>query len=120
LKPSTLKRSREGAGKITSDHESLRSAVQQTSDGVILKLYVQPKARKAQIVAMHGDRLKIAVTEPPDKGKANEAVTQLIASVVRTAASNVRLIRGQTSRQKDLVISGLEYETVIATLRTHL
>ena len=98
------------------DHNQLQQVTQQTSDGVILRVYVQPKARKEQIVGLHGDRLKVAVTEPPDKGKANEAVVQLVATTLRTAASNVELIRGQTSRQKDLIIRGMNLATVSAAL----
>jgi len=66
---------------------------------------------------MHGDRLKIAVTQPPDKGKANDAVVRLIASTLSTAASNVRLIRGTTSRQKDLLICDIDSEAVIVAIR---
>ena len=96
------------------DQSDLQQVLQQTSDGVILKVYVQPKARKEQIVGLHGDRLKVAVTEPPDKGKANEAVIQLIASTLRVAASNVELLRGQTSRQKDVLIQGVTCAAIVA------
>lgn len=104
------------AANSDGDQNDLQQVIQQTSDGVILRVYVQPKARKEQIVGLHGDRLKVAVTEPPDKGKANEAVVQLIATTVRTAASNVDLIRGQTSRQKDLLIRGMNLAAVSAAL----
>jgi uncharacterized protein YggU (UPF0235/DUF167 family) len=30
----------------------------QTSDGVVIRVYVQPKARREQLVGMYGDRLK--------------------------------------------------------------
>ena len=96
--------------------ESLEHLFQASSSGVILRVYVQPKARRAQIIGLHADRLKLAVTEPPDKGKANEAVVQLVATTLRTAASNVELIRGQTSRQKDLIIRGMNLATVSAAL----
>lgn len=102
------------------DQSDLQQVLQQSSDGVILKVYVQPKARKDQIVGLHGDRLKVAVTEPPDKGKANEAVIQLIASTLRIAASDVELLRGQTSRQKDVLIQGVSFEVIVAKVSEQL
>ena len=78
----------------------LRSAVVQTADGVVIRVHVQPKARREQMIGMHGGRLKLAVTEPPDKGKANEAVVRLVAAALNLSASRVELLRGDTSRKK--------------------
>ena len=86
----------------------LNSAVVQTTDGVVIRVHVQPKARREQIIGMHGGRIKLAVTEPPDKGKANEAVVRLIAAALNLAASRVELLRGDTSRQKDLLVRHIE------------
>jgi len=93
-----------------------RDAVQQQRDGVLLRVYVQPKARNERIVGLHGDRLKVAVMEPPDQGKANDAVVDLLARAIGLAASGIRLIRGQTTRQKDLLIVDSTIETIVARL----
>ena len=93
----------------TSD---LSSAVLQTADGAVIRVHVQPKSRREQILGMHGDRIKLAVTEPPDKGKANDAVLRLIAAALNVATSRVELLRGTTSRQKDLLIQQLPAEDV--------
>jgi uncharacterized protein (TIGR00251 family) len=85
----------------------LSSAVVQTADGVVIRVHVQPKARREQIIGMHGGRIKLAVTEPPDKGKANEAVVRLVAAELNLSASRVELLRGDTSRQKDLLVRNL-------------
>ncbi len=47
------------------------SAVLSTENGLILKLYIQPKASRDQIVGLHGDELKVAITAPPVDGQAN-------------------------------------------------
>ncbi len=97
------------------DHEptsDLSSAVVQTAGGVVIRVHVQPKSRREQILGMHGDRIKLAVTEPPDKGKANEAVVRLIAAELHLAGSCVKLLRGSTSRQKDLLVPELSVEDV--------
>lgn len=103
-----------------SSKTDLCEVVQLLRDGVLLRVCVQPKARNERIVGLHGDRLKVAVMEPPDKGKANQAVVDLIARVIGTATSSICLIRGQTSRQKDLLIVGSSIETVIACLSSQL
>ena len=90
----------------------LSSAVVQTASGVVIRVHVQPKSRREQILGMHGDRIKLTVTEPPDKGKANEAVVRLIAKELSLAMSRVELLRGSTSRQKDLLVPELSAEDV--------
>ena len=47
------------------------SAVQQTENGLRLKIVLQPKASKDQIVGLHDDELKITITAPPIDGQAN-------------------------------------------------
>jgi len=100
--------------------ESLEHLFQASSSGVILRVYVQPKARRAQIIGLHADRLKLAVTEPPDKGKANAAVVELIAETFKVAPSRVSLVRGDTSRQKDIAIHGVALNDAITLLRNLL
>jgi uncharacterized protein (TIGR00251 family) len=101
----------------TSD---LTSAVVQTADGVVIRVNVQPKARREQFIGMHGGRLKLAVTEPADKGKANEAVVRLVAAVLNLPASRVQLVRGDTSRHKDLLVRDLEAAEVCRLLAESL
>ena len=81
-------------------------ALRQMPEGVVVSVYVQPKSRREQIVGMQADRLKLAVTEPPDRGRANEAVMRLLARTVGIAPSSVRLLRGDTSRNKELLLAG--------------
>lgn len=86
----------------------LSSAVVQTAEGVVIRVHVQPKARREQFIGMHGGRIKLTVIEPPEKGKANEAVVRLVAAALNFSASRVELLRGGTSRQKDLLVRDLE------------
>jgi uncharacterized protein (TIGR00251 family) len=77
----------------------------QNADGVILRLYVQPGSRRASVIGLHDDRLKVAVTAPPDRGRANAAVVRLIADVFQLARTDVQILRGDVSRQKDLFLA---------------
>ena len=53
-----------------------------------------------------GQALKIAVTAPPDKGKANAAVALLLSKVFGVSKTSVVLVAGDTDRRKILRISG--------------
>lgn len=94
----------------------LSNAVVLSADGVVVRVHVQPKAHREQIIGIHGDRIKLAVTEPPDKGKANDAVARLIAAALNLAPSRVEILRGEISRQKDLLVRNLDLADVRASL----
>ena len=52
-----------------------------------LRVKVVPGSSRDGIVGRLGDALKIKVTAPPKKGKANEAVVELLAAAVGGTAS---------------------------------
>jgi uncharacterized protein (TIGR00251 family) len=64
-----------------------------------------------------GDALKIRLNAPPVDGKANEALIAFIAEKLSVRQRDVRILRGQTSRQKLIDIdSALSVEAVRALL----
>ena len=70
---------------------------------------VQPGARKTALL----DRLasgewKLAVTAPPEDGRANEAVVQLVADLLGVKRREVQVARGASSRSKTLEVAGLD------------
>lgn len=77
-------------------------------EGCLVDVYVQPRAAKARVTGMHGGRLRLAVTEPPEDGRANEAVCRLLADRLGVAPTRVRLIRGGSARAKTLCVAGLD------------
>src|SRR6266704_1433728 len=56
--------------------------LQLTSGGVILPVHAQPGSRKNGITGIHAGRLKVAVTQAPEKGKANQALVKLLADLL--------------------------------------
>ncbi len=44
------------------------NAVTVNDDGLVLRLYIQPKASRDSIVGLHGDEVKVAITAPPVDG----------------------------------------------------
>ena len=76
--------------------------IQETRDGVIFKVTVQPKAARNEIVGLQGDALKIRLTAPPVEGAASKMCIELLAKSLRVRKSDVEIIRGQSSRAKKI------------------
>ena len=77
------------------------------AEGVILPVRAQPGARKAGIVGEHGDSLKVAVTAPPEDGKANKALVEVLCEKLGLKRWQMELLSGETSRDKRFLIRGL-------------
>lgn len=78
-----------------------------TPDGIVLPVQAQPGARRNGIVGLHAGRLKVAVTQIAEKGKANAAIIEALADGLRLKRSQIRQISGPTNPQKQFLISGV-------------
>jgi uncharacterized protein (TIGR00251 family) len=77
------------------------------AEGVVLPVRAQPGAKRSAIVGVHGGALKVAVAAPPQDGKANEALVDVLRDALGMKRSQVELIAGQTSRDKKFLIRGV-------------
>jgi uncharacterized protein (TIGR00251 family) len=93
------------------------SFLQVREDGVCLAVKVQPRASKNQIDGAAGTELKIKVTAPPVDSAANEAVLRLLAEALDCPRGAVQLLRGQTSRHKQVLVRGMSAADVAAKLQ---
>jgi len=73
-----------------------------------IKIYLQPKASRNEIVGPYRDGIKVKVTAPPVEGKANEELLRFLAKEWRISLSHIEMIRGHHSREKTLRISSDE------------
>lgn len=71
-----------------------------SSDGPLLRVRVQPRASRNEVVGWQDDALRVRVTAPPADGLANRAVTDLLARALRLPASQIALVRGAAARDK--------------------
>ncbi|WP_050116003.1 DUF167 family protein YggU [Yersinia thracica] len=93
------------------------SAVTRVLDGLALKLYIQPKASRDQIVGLHGDELKVAITAPPVDGQANAHLVKFIAKQFRVAKSQVIIEKGELGRHKQIkIVNPQQIPPEVATL----
>jgi uncharacterized protein (TIGR00251 family) len=80
------------------------SAVSTCEDGLVLRLYIQPKASRDAIVGLHGDEVKVAITAPPVDGQANAHLVKYLAKQFRVAKSQVVIEKGELGRHKQVKI----------------
>lgn len=85
---------------------------------IIIEVYVQPKSSRDGIVSVEGGKIKIKVTAPPEDGKANERVREIIAKALNTSKSNVEIIRGEKSRAKVIKIWDLSLDEYTFFMRS--
>lgn len=75
---------------------------------VVLRVHVQPGAGRTAVTGRHGDAVKLKVAAPPEGGRANEAVTDLLATMLGVDRSRVELTSGATSRTKRFTVAGVD------------
>jgi uncharacterized protein len=74
---------------------------------ILLRVYLQPKSSKNEIISPYRDGIKVKVIAPPVEGKANEALIRFLAREFRISPSCIEIIKGHHSREKILRISGI-------------
>jgi len=83
------------------------SFVTEAEDGTLLAVKVVPGAKREQVGPVAGGRLRVAVTAAPEKGKANKALVKLLARRLEMRKSDISIERGETAREKVLMLRGI-------------
>ena len=81
-------------------------AIAEHAEGCVLPVRAQPGARKNAAKGEHNGALKLAVTAPPEDGRANAALVELMHDALGLKRSQIELIAGHTSRDKRFLIRG--------------
>jgi len=77
---------------------------------ITIEVQVQPKSSRDEVIGSMNGRLKVKVSAPPVRGKANRRLRELISRLFDVRKSNVKIIRGETSKLKLLRIEGLSMD----------
>jgi len=77
-----------------------------------LNVKVVPGSSRDQIVGWLGDALKIKVTAPPEKGRANKAVVELLSMKLSVNTDDIEIVSGHSSPSKVIAITGMDDETI--------
>jgi len=68
---------------------------------------VKPRAKKEEVRKTDDGQYMVSVHVPPQEGKANKALIELLANYFSVPKSSVRIIRGQTGRKKLIEIDSM-------------
>jgi len=83
-----------------------------------VRVRVQPRASRNEIVGWREDVLSVRVTAPPVNGRANAAVGALLAAALGLRPSAVTVVRGEKGRDKLVSVAGLSPDQLRARLET--
>ena len=86
-------------------------------DGAVtIRIKVQPRAPRTEIVGEHDGAIKLRVAAPPIDGKANEECRRFLAKLFEVSATSVEIISGDSSRDKVIRISNISARRVLEAL----
>src|SRR5260370_33243261 len=89
----------------------------QDREGVVtFSTRVQPRARKDEIVGEMGGALKVRLRAPAVEGRANEALVEFLAQLLKRPRSAVRILSGERSRTKQIEVRGVTRQQILALL----
>ena len=73
-------------------------------EGIVFKIFVQPRSSKNTIAGIHGDALKIRLTAPPVDNAANKMCVQFLAKCLGVSKSSLEIVSGHTGRNKQILL----------------
>lgn len=76
--------------------------------GALLAVRVQPGAKKSEITGKHGNAVRVRLQAPPVEGKANQELLRLLAAELGLKKRQLQLKRGEHSRDKLILLSGIK------------
>lgn len=106
---------RNGRGAAGAGYRGTMSqrALSNHPDGVLVRVWVVPRASRTEVSGFHGGRLKVRVMAPPEAGRANEELEKTLA---RRLGAPVTLVAGATTREKVVLAKGIGIEEALAKL----
>ncbi len=94
--------------------------LRETAVGVVLTLKVIPRSSVNAVAGVQADALKLKITAPPVDSAANAEVVRFLAQVLDVPRGAVQLLRGATSRHKQVQVVGLSGSQVLQRLKPML
>lgn len=78
-------------------------SIKETPQGIIFKIFVQPKSSRNMLAGLYEDSLKIKITAPPVNNAANKMCIKFLSKCLNIPKSSLEIISGQTSRTKQVI-----------------
>jgi TIGR00251 family protein len=93
------------------------SPIQDSAEGTLLTIHVQPNAARSNYVGLHGDALKIRIASPPVDGAANEALCRFLSEQLAVPMSQVIIRAGHGSRRKRVLVRGVTAQHTVSIFK---
>ena len=90
--------------------------VQEVDGGVAFTVKVIPGSSRSVICGPLGGMLKIKISAPPEKGKANKCLLEFLAKLLGAKKTDVSIISGQSSQIKSVQVLGISAQTLLEKL----
>jgi uncharacterized protein (TIGR00251 family) len=81
-----------------------------------ISLHVYPSAPRNEIVGFEGGVLGVKVAAPPVRGQANRELVAFLSQLLGVSKSSLAILKGHTSRNKLIAVSGFSQEEVLKRL----
>ena len=78
----------------------------------VLEFKVTPKASTTEFADSKTEVIRVRVSAPPEKGKANKELIRFIAKSLGIPKANIVLLSGETSRKKRMLVNGMGKDEV--------
>ena len=85
-----------------------------------VEVTVSPGAARSELLGRHGAGWKARVSAPPERGRANRALVELLAEALGVRREQVVVVAGHASRRKVVEVEGLEAPEVVRRLEAAL
>ena len=94
--------------------------LEEKDGAVLLHVKVVPNSSRTQIAGTLGNALKIKVAQPPEDGKANRAVEELLAETLGLPKTSVTVVAGHTRPQKTIRLQQITADAALERLTAAL
>ncbi len=84
----------------------------------MLNVKVVPGASRNRVVGRYGDGVKIQVAAAPERGRANEAVIEVLAQWLGVRSSQLEIVKGQAQPRKTVAIEGITGEMLMSRMES--
>ncbi len=88
----------------------------QAGGTISFRVRVQPRASRDEVAGEMGGALKVRLQAPAVEDRANEALVEFLAQLLKRPKAAVRILSGERSRIKRVEISGVTRQQVLDLL----
>ena len=82
----------------------------------LLNVKAVPGSSRDRVAGRYGDGVKVQVSAPPEGGRANRAVEQVLAGALGLRSQQVRVVKGHAAPRKVVEVEGVEQDAVLRRL----